>query len=62
MANLFKKVFGGGRNPQPKDEVQNPEPAVPDEDRLKLAARKRAARRSGGRASTVMSEGDRLGP
>lgn len=35
---------------------------LPDEEELQRAARRRAARRTGGRASTVLSEEDRLGP
>jgi hypothetical protein len=59
MANLFKKVFGGGK--APPQEEEKPEPLVPDHETLQRVARRRAARRTGGRASTVLSE-DRLGP
>lgn len=39
-------------------------PLLPDEEALQKARRKKAARRKGGRASTILTQGDgdRLGP
>jgi hypothetical protein len=46
-----------------KDAEENPEPVVPlpDEEELDRVRRRRNARRSGGRASTVLSDDSRLG-
>jgi hypothetical protein len=64
LAKPLKKLFGGKSAKQAIEEndqdKEKPDPLIPDYDALRMAARRRAAMRTGGRRSTILS--DRLGP
>ncbi len=53
-----------GRTFSPEMPSTEEEPAIPmpDEDEIKRSKRRNAAMRGGGRASTIFTESDRLGP
>jgi hypothetical protein len=53
VTDLFRGNTGDGAG--------GPVIPLPDEEELERVRRKRAARRAGGRASTVLSDDDRLG-
>ena len=49
-------------NPELPVQDEGPVIPLPDEEEIKRQKRRSAAQRGGGRASTVFSESDRLGP
>lgn len=66
MGDLGQKIIDLSRGKTPRDELraraaaakedeEDDEPLVPDYDALRIAARRRAANRTGGRASTLLS-------
>jgi len=58
VKSAFRQEIGGATNSLKTDDGVIP---LPDEEELERVRRRKAARRSGGRASTVLSEDNRLG-
>ncbi len=72
--SVIQKLIDKSRGKTPRDELRariaadeekrrKEIPLMPDEEELQRARRKKAAKRPGGRASTILTgDGDRLGP
>ena len=62
---LVQKAIDVSRGKKSRKAGEKPEatPLMPDEEELQRARRRKAAKRRGGRASTILTgDGDRLGP